>query len=597
MPLRHQQPLHAKDATLLTLPFFDDFSAPAISFGQWDLGGAYVNQGYAPLPPTVGMVTLDAFDAEGELYPTALGQTFGGDTLTSYPIRLDSIFTPYPRKLTADDSVYISFFYMPGGGYGNMWERVGDVPEEGDSLVLEFNVPGDTVWHHVWESCGQQADSLFAHSGNYWQFVNLHIADPRYLQKGFRFRFRNHCSLDNVSKRGLLSNADQWNIDYVHIAADRSYLDSISRDVAFVNPAPSLLKHYQAMPAKQYVPSEMKDSLALTIANLYSDELAINYGYTIRNQQDEAVHTYVGGFENAPVYWRGHQYQTAPVHARPELRYAFPMDMQAPAVYTVVHGLREGVSGDAHTQNDTVRFVQTFDNYYAYDDGTAENGYGITSTSSRVRLCCQFNLNVEDTLTALNLYFNRTLNDENEEISFYLTVWDDAGGRPGNIIYQDQERRRPLFRGLNQFVRYELEEPLVCSGTVYIGLEQTTADYINLGFDRNNDASNRIFFLTSANWQTSILRGALMLRPYFGQLQPLSIDSHMTPQFEVYAQNGRITITPGQPGAVAVFDLMGRVVYRASSAGPQSQIITPSLPGGVYLVRVGFCPAKKVVVL
>jgi len=598
MPLKHQLPMQRKSAEALTLPLFDDFSDTTLSFQQWDLGGANVNQGFAPLPPTIGMVTLDAFDAEGNLYPTAVSQFFGGDTLASLPIRLDSIFNPYPRALAPGDSVYLSFFYVPGGGYGNMWERLGDIPESGDSLILEFYVPSEDTWRHMWSIEGCEADSLYAHTGTYWQFVNLLIEEPVFFQDGFRFRFRNYCSLDNATKKGLLSNADQWNIDYVLLKADRNRMDSTSRDVAFVNPASSMLKNYQAMPAKQYISAEMKDSLGVTITNLYSEELACNYGYRILDEDGVDVHTYNGGFENAPVYWRGYQYQSSHAHAKPVLNYDFPEGMEAPTTYTVVHGVREGVSGDNYRQNDTIRFTQVFDNYYAYDDGTPENGYGISSTSSRVSLACQFHLNVEDTLTALSLYFNRTLNDENEDIRFYITVWDDVDGRPGNIIYQDQERRKPLFRGFNQYVRYDLEEPVVCNGTVYVGFSQTTADFINLGFDRNNDASEHIFFLTSASWQTSILRGALMLRPYFGHLEPLSIDSRVDDsRTHVYSNQSRIIIRTDQRGPIAVFDVMGRVVYSEVNSQPEATIATHLLSRGVYLVKVGALPAKKVVVL
>ncbi len=598
MPLKHPAPLQPKSAEALTLPFFDDFSDTTISYGLWDLGGANVNQGYAPLPPTIGMVTLDAFDADGALYPTATNQLFGGDTLTSYAIRLDSVFAPYPRELGAGDSIYLSFFFLPGGGYGNMWERLGDAPEGQDSLILEFYAPRSDTWHNVWSVGGCAADSLYAQTGSYWQFVDVLVDDTAFLQNGFRFRFRNYCSLDKVTKKGILSNSDQWNLDYIVLGAERHQGDSVSRDVAFVNPAPSLLKSYQAMPARQYALSEMKDSLSLTITNLYSEELAANYGFSIWDETGAEVHSYVGGFDNVPVYWQGNQYQSSQPHARPVLSYAFPLGMQAPTAFTVEHGVREGVIGDAHRSNDTVRFTQVFDNYYAYDDGTPENGYGVTSTSSRVRLACQFHLNVEDTLTALSLYFNRTLNDENEEIRFYITVWDDAGGQPGNIIYQDTERRKPQFSGFNRYVRYELESPLVCNGTIYVGFEQTTADYINLGFDRNNDASSHVFFLTSAAWQTSILRGALMLRPYFGQLATLGVNSLPDDsRTHIYVQDGRIVVSADQWGRVVVYDVMGREVFHAALGPSCHSLRTDALPKGVYLVRVGSHAAKKVVVL
>ena len=205
--------------------------------------------------------------------------------------------------------IYLSFFYLPGGGYGNMWERLGDIPEEVDSLILEFYAPNTRTWHYVWSVAGCEADSLFAHTNSYWQFVGLLIDDTAFLQKGFQFRFRNYCSLDNVTKKGILSNADQWNIDYVVLNVDRHRGDSTSRDLAFVNPATSLLRDFQAMPAKQYVDLEMKDSLSLTITNLFAEELASNYGFRIVDEAGVSVHDYVGGYENVPVYWRGNQYQ------------------------------------------------------------------------------------------------------------------------------------------------------------------------------------------------------------------------------------------------------------------------------------------------
>ncbi len=598
LPLKHRVPPQRKATEALVLPFFDDFSDTTYSHGLWEMGGAHVNQGYAPLPPTVGMVTLDAFDADGRLYPTAASLLFGGDTLVSQRIRMDSIFSPFPRAIAPGDSVYLSFFFIPGGGYGNMWERQGDVPEMQDSLILEFYAPHADTWQRVWGLAGCEADSLFALTGSYWQFAEVRIVDTAFLQNGFRFRFRNYCSLDNVTKKGMLSNADQWNLDYVMLDVERHRGDSMARDVAFVNPAPSLLRNYQAMPARQYRPSEMKDSLSLTMTNRYSEELAANYGFRIVAADGTAVHTYAGGFENVPVYWLNHQYQTSQPHARPVLDYAFPAGMPTPTTYTVEHVVREGVTGDAHAHNDTVRFAQVFDHYYAYDDGSPENGYGITSTSSRIRLAYQFSLNVEDTLTAVDLYFNRTLDDENEDVRFYLTVWDDAGGHPGNIIYQDAERRRPQFAGFNKFVRYELESPLVCGGTIYVGLEQTSADFINLGFDRNNDVSSRIFFLTSASWQQSILRGALMLRPYFGQLVPLAIDAPRAENdVQVSVRDGRIVVSSDRCGRVVVYDVMGRRVTEAALLSPDSQVVTEPLPRGVYLVRLGALPAKKIVVL
>ena len=595
MPVRHQPMPVAKDAPeVLTLPFFDDFSNVSLSQRLWQVGGTFVNEGYAPLPPTLGMATLDAFDAAGYLYPTATGQLFSCDTLASLPIRLDSVFTPYQRALSAEDSIYLSFFYLPGGGYGNMWERVGDTPEGSDSLVLEFYDATEGTWNQVWAIGGCSADTLFAHTGRYWQFQDVCISESKYLNANFRFRFRNYCSLTDLNKIGMVSNADQWNIDYVMLNAGRKRLDTASRDVAFVLPASSMLTRYHAMPARQFSANEMADRVNLTIANLFSEELATDFHYHIYNERGTEVYNYDGGYENIPVFWRGMQYQSSPAHANPPVAYTFPVSADNPTSFSVVYHVREGVSGDVHVQNDSTTFVQVFDNYYAYDDGTPENGYGITSTNSRVKIAYRFRLNVEDTLTALQMYFNRTLGEENANIRFVITVWDDADGVPGNIIYQDSERRKPLFEGFNQYVRYILEEPLVCSGTIYVGIEQYSSDYINLGFDRNNDASANILYLSGTSWQTSILRGSLMIRPYFGYMATLDAPhAESLTQFRAYAVNGTLIATTDTPQTIQVYDALGRMLLTRHNS---NSVRLPNLPAGLYLIKAGSHNVKKVLV-
>ena len=597
LPVCHQAGVQRKTSEAVRLPFFDDFSNAALSDRRWHLGGTFVNEGYAPLPPTRGMATLDAFDAEGRLYPTVTEQVFPCDTLESYPIRLDTLFQPFQHPLSAADSVYLSFFYLPGGGYGNMWERVGDSPESGDSLVLEFYDSATDTWNWIWSSEGCVADTLFTQTGRYWQFHDVCIQDAKYFNSDFRFRFRNYSTLTNLNKKGLLSNADQWNIDYVLLNAGRHRGDTASRDVAFVNTAPSLLKRYQAMPARQFTATEMAEELGVAITNMFSEVLAADYHYYIYDEDGAEVYNYDGGFENVPVFWNGLQYQTSQAHARPPVNYTFPVTNGESATFRVVHTVREGVSGDAFPSNDSACFVQFFDNYYAYDDGTPENGYGITSTSPRVKIAVRFRLNVEDTLTALYLYFNRTLNDQNAEGRFAITVWDDANGLPGNIIYQDASRRRPQFEGFNQYVRFVLEEPLVCSGTVYIGIEQYSADYINIGFDRNNDASQDILYLVGNSWQTSILRGALMLRPYFGQRATLGVgEVPESSSSRVYAVGSTIVVELTTPTPVTVFNTLGQVVYSTTPARPNALVEIPNLKTGLYLVKVGAEVPHKIVV-
>lgn len=573
-PLR---PVPRKTAVApLQLPFFDDFSrvAGAPDPALWDSGGAVVGTGFGQLPPTVGMLSLDALDAEGRLYSHASTSLFAADTATSLPIRLDS--------LAVGDSLAFSFFYLPGGGSGNLWERMGDAPNPRDSLFLDFYCAGS--WRNVWSRGGVSVDTLIAATGRAWQYVCLPLLDSLCFDSAFRFRFRNYCSLDDNGKVGTVSNADQWNIDYVLLDSGRSAVaEPVFRDVAFVGEAPSMLKHYRAMPARQYRLSDMAQSLSLTVTNLYSSPLATQYGYSVYDTAGNAVcQPYDGGYENAPPYLPSGSYQTAAAHATPPVGFVFD-EGDDYRTYTIVHTVREGTGGDERWQNDTVRYAQVFANYYAYDDGSPENGYGLTSTASTIYLAYRFDLNVSDTLTAVDLYFNPTLGAVNENIKFHLSVWRADGGRPATLLYRDSEHRLPQTGG---FARYRLEYPLPVNGSIFVGFEQEGNDYINLGFDRSFNSADRIYYLTSTDWQQSILSGSLMLRPVFGDDPTTAVRTVGGQQPKLWPSPAATELRIDAIGncRIDVFNAHGRSVYATAVAGTAT-IDVRRWPSGIYMLR------------
>ena len=560
------------------LPFFDDFAMPTAmpSATLWNNGGASTGNGAGLMPPTVGVATLDAVGADGKLYDGAAAGLFMADTLGSRAIALDG--------LRPEDSVVLSFYYLPGGGMGDLWLRIGDAPEVNDSLMLEFYRAADSAWVPVWSRGGTEVDSLVAATGRAWQYVAVAITDTAFFNDGFAFRFRNLCSVAATSKPGLAGNCDYWHLDYVLVDQGRSILGEPEfRDVAFVDPAPSLLAHYQAMPARQYCQSEMATTLAMTITNLFSSPLATQYQYAVLDAEGDTLYRYDGGFENAPAFLPGGDYQTAQAHAAPMVEYAFPEGIEREE-YTIVHTVREGVGGDIHGGNDTVRFRQVFADYYAYDDGTAENGYGLTSTASRVYLAYRFDLNNEDTLTAVDMSFNRSLNAENEDVPFYITVWRCHNGMPREVLYRDHSGRRPVLEGLDGFHRYVLEESVVVSDSIFVGFEQTNNYFINIGFDRNCDASDRIWYLTGTEWQRSILRGSLMMRPCFGAAATVGIEHVGENAIGMYpnpANEGVRIEGMSADVQVWIYDMTGKLVVSAKG----NHIETRGLPEGVYVVR------------
>ena len=583
----------SSDTLKLELPFFDDFAnyEGAPDHKRWLTYDALVNKSYAWEAPTIGIVTLDALDKNGNLYPQASTNLFAADTLASQIIRLDSLTSPSRRALRPSDSIYLSFYYLPGGWYGNMWERIGDAPSQQDSLFLEFFSPTDNRWHIVWSHAGHNADTAGRTTRWPWTFVNIKIDDEIYFTDKFQFRFRNYASLDANPNLGIAGNCDQWNIDYIYLNYNRNRGDSLFRDIAFVEKAPSLLKNYQAVPYSQYRTSDMVQNLDIKISNRYNQTLASNYSYTVVSPNGQTVKHYDGGYENILPFYPGGRYQTMPVHSEPPVQFSFPLN-EAPSTYQIIHVVREGVGGDIHTCNDTIVFSQIFDNYYAYDDGSPENGYGLTAPGSKLYLAYRFELNQPDTLTAVDIYFNRTRNNENEDIQFHLCIWDCENGRPGTLIYKDDERMNPEFEGLNRFHRYILSQAQVISDTVFVGFEQLSNGYANIGFDRNTDSRERLYYRTSEQWQQSILSGSLMFRPVFGQQATVSISQATEkPQLQIElfpnpahsTVNIRCTTEVTNTLQMALYDTQGRKIWQRPF---ENAFSVEGLPSGLYLLNI-----------
>ncbi len=599
----------SNDTTILQLPFFDDFSdcSGTPNPKRWTSSQAFVNDGYAPQPPTIGVVTLDALNQYGDLYPQASTNLFPADTIESQTIRLDSITGTAQRKLEPSDSVYISFFVLPGGWYGNAWELVGDSPSMQDSLFLDFYSPIDSQWVNIWSSPGYTPDTTGITARWPWKFVSIPIDDLRFFHKDFRFRFHNFASLDVNPKSGIAGNCDQWNLDYIYLNYNRNKGDSIFRDIAFVDKAPSMLSNYYAMPSKQFTTDEMATHLNMRITNRYNQTLSSNYSYKVTDENGIEIASYNGGMENIRPFFPSGYYQDMPVHAQPPVEFSFP-STQSPAYYTITHIVTEGVSGDIHSCNDTTVFVQSFDNFYAYDDGVPENGYGLTANGSHQYLALRFDMNVPDTLTAVDLYFNRTRNNENDGLQFYICVWQCENRLPGTLIYKDSIRMETLFDGMNCYHRYRLSKPILVRDSIFVGFEQLSNDYINIGFDRNNNSCQRLFYRTGNDWQQSILRGSVMMRPAFGNSAIVGIspspDSHSTVTVFPNPANSHITISASDGlSNIRVYDMHGRQVYTDDCIGMPTSKNIQLLPfsKGIYILHIsigtnGSSVIKKLIV-
>ena len=647
------------------LPFFDDFKQPGIfpDTARWMNNDVYINSDFPLFPPSWGAATFDAIDSKGNIYGNANPLQFKADQLISRPIRLDSIFSPSAKALSPADSIYLSFYYQPQG--------IGNDPQPQDSLVLHFGYytgnttysridsitvpvdiydvdtifPGDTLfspcdfswgmrildtlyrgdmvtlpcdsvfvpetyWQPVWGVPGNTLEEFrAANDSQYFKQIFIPIIDSLWFRNDFQFRLMNYASIASDNLQSWQSNCDYWNVDYIVLDRNRSRLDSTHRDVTFSQRAPSFLKEFTSMPFYQYSnnPGEaMGTAFEMFISNLDNGNQTVQYMYEVFNDLGQREFDYDGGSGDLQPY-NVSGFSDYSNFANPSVKGEYAPFGNRDSIY---FDIRHYLQGDPELGlGDTMTFRQKLYDYYAYDDGSAEFGYGLTPAGAQ--LAYQFKLYQRDTLRAVDFYFNKTLKGANQQF-FTLAVWNDLNGQPGDIIYA-KERRKPQFTdSLYQFYRVPLDEALPVQGTIYVGWIQNTPHNLNVGFDATNDVSRHIFYNTTGTWARSSYKGALMIRPVLGK-PPVTQPKSKSTSIELFrlapnpSYDGQISIKflnyPGHTNEpefvvpqeeelsqikVLVYNLMGQRVYDGQY---QSTINLSHLHNGIYIVRI-IDPAK-----
>ncbi len=552
----------------LELPFFDDFSRqgnlPHAPY--WVDEYAYINTSYTLNPITIGVATMDAINADGILNGTG-SLPFESDFLTSAPIDLD-----YPGRT----DIYLSFFYEPMG--------LGDNPEAWDSLVVDFFAPDSNRWETVWNFPGSANDTF--------RQVFIQVSQERFLKKGFRFRFMNYASLPqtqfSTDKRG---NVDHWHLDYVYLDADRSSNVTAINDVSMIMPMPSLLKNYEAIPWRHFPKAyltELKPALEIRYRN--NDT-------TVRNVTRILKITDL-------AYQEADSVNGGAVNVQPGVINEFNFPFTYPwsfydADSAVFEMLSYLVTEDLdYKWNDTVRRFQKFHNYYAYDDGSAENGYGLRGEgTANASVAYQFNTFKKDTLRGVMMYFNRTLDDATRDY-FRIGVWDHDKSLdcPGELIYTSQPVQPVYKEGLNEFATYEIRDTvLVLSGEYYVGWIKTTERILNVGFDRNRVNNDKIFYNMGQGWLNSGFSGSLMIRPIMGKAlptdPPAGINTSPERLIKIYPNPAHSFFTleiqdvaHPEEWSVTLYDLQGKTVYMNRADQQYHQV--SHLSDGIYILKL-----------
>lgn len=575
---------------MLTLPFFDDFSRYSLptndpnipaSWQRWSDNGAFINNTFPISPLTLGVATLDGLQSDGTPYHDTLwfetisesylewGQA---DTLTSLPIDLDGY--------TAEDSVFL-YFHFEKGGLGNAPDEDGILGAQGDSLILEFYTPLQAgAWMRAWEVQGGGAVDTF-------QGVWLHINDPLFLQSGFRFRFKNYCTL-----HGAL---DHWHIDYVMIESDLHPNTYQFDEVAAEYPLNTLLNFgYTSMPWTHFESNPslyMADQLTYYNRNLGpSDEnIATRWNVSYEGTQIFEGDADVDGQNNA----NSERVRTVGLQ---NFEYSTPTTVDSASFQVCVNFNQT----DAHVFNDTTCFVQKFSNYYAYDDGTAERAYGIENAGGKVAV--KFNAAIPDTLLGYYMYFIPIQYLATDQ-SFIMQVWDDNSGQPGNLLTSDFDNFNysiPHYfeSGPDLFVYYSLVNPVfIDQGDFYVGYVQQSDVSLNMGLDKNTSANaTKLFYQLQGNstWNPSSIVGSVMIRPVFKSGLPewVNVEEHMINLSEVFPNPAQEQINFTLPAdhnkyECSILDITGRIIRTTSCTGNgMTSMDISDLAPATYLLRV-----------
>lgn len=541
-----------------SLPFFDDFTQQEYypDNSNWIDNTVYINNNYPIDPISYGVATFDGLDSTGYPYnflsPTAHGVA---DYLTSRTIDLSS----------PTDSVFLSFYYQPQG-YGNK-------PEMSDSLKVEFFRISDSTWVRKWAAGGSSTQP----------FKQVMIpVDTAFHKNNFQFRFKNIATLSG--------NVDHWNVDYVYLNDNRNHLDTAINDVALIGNFYNFLNEFTRMPWQHYITDtigHMAPIINVAYKNNSNSDYSIDYKYHIitDNGSGNLIEDYPAGSAGklVPAYSTLIEPQAVNNGIN---NFNFPNDDTATfKVFQVKNFFDFGIPDD-HTNNDTVVSYQVFGNDYAYDDGSAEVGYGVQGIGSK--LAHQFNVKKSDTLTAVKMYFNPITYNHSAK-TFKLTIWSSLS--PENIVYQQNAYYSPIYSKTNEFLEYLLDAPLYLpAGTYYFGYEKISEDFLNIGWDYNLDNSNRVFFNAVGVWQNSTVSGSLMLRPVFGNYPDpvISVEENSSINDDVFIYpnptKNTLYFTSNIVNEIEIFDLYGKLIKQIHPTNNNFIDVT-DLSNGIYLFR------------
>ncbi len=551
----------------IEMPFIDDFSASRIYAdpAKWTDKYVFINNDFPVNQPSVNVATLDGLDEKGNAYSKfPLKGTC--DKLTSQPFNL--------VNFKKGDSLILSFYYQyqPQGTTSQIY------PD--DSLILEFRSTrfDKDSFEIVWKV---SANINFFKT---FQRIDMVLTDPKYFHDDFQFRFRNHGS--------LTGNLSQWHIDYIRFDKNRKRNDPYD-DISLTNTPRVMLGKYSSMPWNQYTANTSAYSNTadtIRIANHHSGAYNVDYLRSVIGPQNDSIDKFVNNFGNllpqsSKAFAIGNPFTFKTTVSKDSL------------IFDTRYRLKiSGTQIDNITSNDTFGVSTVFSNYLAFDDGTAEAGYGV-QLETNVGVSLKYTLEIPDSLYGVYIFFNQSEQDVSTQ-RFNIRVWERISplfeqATDDKIIYS-QEVLKPVYMNtINGFAAFKFTSPVPVKNSFYIGWEQINAYVLNVGMDENYPpgVNPNMAYKMDGRWYPAEIKGALMIRPIIGKFLDLpaslvQAERTKAPQLTIFPNPAKnelnIETDKVSDYVVSIFDMMGRNVLNPDNNNGKIQL--PELPSGMYIL-------------
>ncbi|PHN05338.1 T9SS type A sorting domain-containing protein [Flavilitoribacter nigricans] len=509
--------------TVLGLPFMDDFSydGPATDPMLWLDREVYVNKTMAIDPPSIGVATMDGLGANGKPY--------GGD-----PGEADRLTSTY-IDLEGEIGNVVLTYWVQRRGYG-------DKPEAGDSLRLEFKSQTGN-WERIVAYGGVPANQPNTVAEPFRFYATPVPAN--YRHDSFQFRFVNISDRQGVR--------DNWHLDYIRMSTEET--DSIFADVAFTKPPEPILENYSAMPWNHFRAQDeslLADSLEVSLFNHADETLSVIPSSVTLIEQNTAVSpfgaplTLFNGQEanipNGMTVDRTYGLQGDPRFANIWATYTAAMfgpnypdnaDLRFRMTYRLTNDSQVETPGyESVQENDMVSSVTVFEDYFAYDDGSAEQGL-VAQEGTEVAIA--FEAGVADSIRAVRFMHPRSnidVSDQEFEILIWIGTLDDT---PEYSMVINPFFADVSFDTIQGFTTYtlldedgELAPVPIPAGPFYVGWNQVTPCTFNqcvpVGYDRNRTEGAAFTYVNVGQGWNLISepeQGSLMIRPIVGAETPV----------------------------------------------------------------------------